>query len=166
MSYSILDFLMRPEVAFIIMIIFLIGYLTFIDLGGGFSEGFLHFGPGKTPETTTKFIGIKLDTWTKVCLIYLISFISALVLSYYTSAMQFGIHTYLYNVMAPDMPTNKFWTYVVVLLEPVILQIFSVITFFTTLTMQLQFIVPEMIGAYIASIPFDIKRLKTKNFIK
>ena len=39
-----------------------------------------------------------------------------------------------------------------------------VIQFFTTLTLQLQFILPEMIGGFIAHVPGVMRRLEGKTF--
>jgi hypothetical protein len=52
----------------------------------------------------------------------------------------------------------------VLLSEPFIFQILSIIQFFTTLTLQLQFILPEMIGGFIAHVPGVMRRLEGKIF--
>jgi hypothetical protein len=164
MAIDIVDFLMKPSVAFIIMILFLTGYLVFISLEGGFSKKFLHFGPGKDAETQTQFLGMKLDSWTKVILLYIISFFAAMVQAYYGSVMSLGIHSYLWNVTVTEMPHSKFWTYVIIVTEPIIYQILYIINLFVNLTLQLQFILPGLLGGYLASLPFDLKRLSTKTF--
>jgi len=164
MFHKIVDFFMSPKVVLIIFTVFLVGYIIFIDLEGGFTKQFLHFGPGTTPETTTKFLGVKLDSWTKVIVLYVVGFFSALLTTYYQSVMSNNIHQYIWNRAIKDVPYSKIWTYLIVFLEPFFYQILSIIQFFTNLTLQLQFIIPQFVGSFIAEVPFTLRLLGTKNF--
>jgi len=159
-EYGILNLFMRPEVATLCIIIFITGYLIYIDKEGGFKDGFLEFGP----SDKGKFIGMKIDSWVKVIVLYIIGFITGFVKTYYSQSVYIGIDMYLQNHLAIDMPSNKKWTYIIVLFDPIIQNLFTIITFFTTLTMQLQFILPMFIGNRLASIPFTLKRLALKKF--
>ena len=44
------------------------------------------------------------------------------------------------------------------------MQVLDITQFFTNLTMQLQFIIPQFIGSMIIEIPFTIQRLHEKEF--
>jgi hypothetical protein len=44
--------------------------------------------------------------------------------------------------------------------------VLMVTEFFTNLTMQLQFIIPQFIGSVIIEIPFTIQRLREKEYEK
>ncbi len=62
------------------------------------------------------------------------------------------------------IPYSKTWTYAIVLMEPFFYQILSVVQFFTSLTMQFQFILPQFVGSLIADLPFTLQRLGEKRF--
>jgi len=164
MFSDILDFLFKPLVAFTILVAFLVTYLVFIGLEGGFTEKFLHFGPGTTPENTTTWINIKMDTWPKVITLYIIGFLSALINQYYMYAVSENLHSYVWQRAEKVIPFDKPSTLFVLFSEPIIFQILSVIQFFTTLTLQIQFILPEMVGGFIAHVPGVMRRLEGKKF--
>jgi hypothetical protein len=160
----ILEFFLSPKVALVIFTLFLVGYITFIAEEGGFTKSFLHFGPGTDKDNTTTFIGIRLDSWTKVGTLYAISFLSALLTSYYQTVMGDNLHSYIWNKAIDTVPYSKTWTYIVVLIEPFFYQILGIIQFFTNMTMQLQFILPQFVGSLIAETPFVLRRLGEKRF--
>ena len=157
------DFLSSPKTILMFSAIYLTGYITFIGKEGGFTSQFLHFGPGTDSSNTTTFIGIVLDNWQKVILMYFVSFISSIMNTYYLYAMTNNLHSYIWNRAVPKVPFSR-WTYIVILAEPLILQILSITQFFTNLTMQLQFIVPQFIGSMLIEIPFSIQRLREKEY--
>lgn len=159
-----LDTLASPKFVIVIFTLFLIGYLTFIDYEGGFSGNFLHFGPGTDSTNTTKFIGITLNTWPKVILLYFIGFFAAAMTSYYSTVTGNNLHMYLWNPAVKVVPFSKWWTYAIVFVEPFLYQINSVISFLSILTLQLQFIIPEFLGAFITSVPFTLQRLSKLKF--
>ena len=69
----------EPKMAFVIFLVFIISYLVLLDEEGAFKKKFLNFGPSED----SVFLGMKLDTWQKVILVYLIGFVSSLLTSYY-----------------------------------------------------------------------------------
>jgi hypothetical protein len=140
--------------------------MLFIGLEGGFSQKFFQFGPGKTPETTAEFIGIKIDTWSKVIIMYVIGFLTSIIIQYYHTIMNDNLRSYIWNKAIKHIPYTKSWTYIVVILEPILLQLLQIIQLFTTLTMQFQFIIPEFLGSFIAELPFTLRILGTKSFAK
>ena len=158
------DFLSSPKTILGISAVFLSGYVTFIAIEGGFSSTFLHFGPGTNETNTTTFLGIVLDTWPKVLLMYFVSFLSSVMTTYYNYAMTNNLHSYIWNRAVPKVPFSRRWTYVVTLAEPFIMQVLTITEFFTNLTMQLQFILPQFIGGMIIEIPFSIQRLREKEY--
>jgi hypothetical protein len=164
MFESVIDFLYHPVVAFLILIGFFTIDLLSIDLAGGFSNGFLQFGPGTTPETTANFIGIKMDTWQKVGILYVIGFLSAFMSRYYGFAIGQNLGSYAYQHAQKVIPFDKYWTYFLLCSQPVVWQIFSVLQLFAALTLQLQFIVPELLGHLCAYIPGIMQRLADKEF--
>jgi len=157
-------FLSSPKTILGVSSIYLIIYVSFIAKEGGFSTQFLHFGPGINESNTASFIGIKLDTWEKVCIMYFISFISAIMNNYYLYAMTNNLHSYIWNRAVPKVPFSKRWTYIVILAEPLLMEILNITSFFTTLTLQLQFIIPQFVGATLIEIPFTIQRLHEKEY--
>jgi len=160
----ILDFFYKPQVALIIFTIFVFGYFIFINHYGGLSMGFLHFGPGTNENNTTNFIGIKLDSWEKVGLLYLLTFITAYFTAHFNTVTEEKLHLYVWNKAITHVPYNKFWTYLITLLEPILYGLMGLINFFTILTLQLQFIIPQFLGAFIPEIPFTFKILELKTF--
>jgi len=105
------NFLSSPKTILGISGIYLTGYMIFIAQEGGFTSTFLHFGPGDA-----SFIGIKLDSWRRVILMYAVSFLSSVINTHAVSKNQF------------------------------IMQVLAITQFFTIITMQLQFIIPQIIG--------------------
>ena len=95
---------------------------------------------------------------------YLAGFLASLMSNYYSYAMINNLHSYIWNRAITKVPFSKRWTYVVILAEPFFMQILTIITFFTTLTLQLQFIIPQFIGGFIMEVPFVIQRLREKEF--
>ena len=76
-------YLNSPKTILLISTLYLTGYLSFITVEGGFSSQFVHFGPGTDSSNTTMFLGIVLDTWPKVYLMYFVSFLSSVMSTYY-----------------------------------------------------------------------------------
>ena len=161
---SIADILSSPKSIIIISTIYLTGYIGLIGREGGFTTQFLHFGPGTNSDNTTSFIGIQLDTWEKVILMYIVSFLSSLMNNYYLYSMTNNLHSYIWNRAITKVPFSKKWTYIVIMIEPFIMQVLSITQFFTNLTMQLQFIIPQFIGSLIIEVPFTIERLREKEY--
>lgn len=163
--FYIIHFFLNPKIALFIFTMFIISYIVYLGNIGAFTKSFLNIGPGVDEENTTSFIGIKLDTWEKVILLYIVGFLSALLTSYYDTVMSDHIHMYLWNKAITEVPYKKTWIYLIVLLEPFLYRILGVIEFFTSLTLQLQFIIPQFIGSYIAHVPFTLYILNQKTFL-
>ena len=156
---GIVNFFMSPKVVLVLFTLFLVGYIVFLDQEGAFKDGFLQFGPG-----TGSFIGIKLDSWSKVIALYAVGFFTSLMTSYYQWIMGNNIHSFVYNRAIEEVPYSRFWIYVITIMEPFFFQILEIIQFFTTLTMQFQFILPQFVGSLLADMPFTLKRLGEKRY--
>jgi hypothetical protein len=157
---NIIRFFSNPRVVVVLFVIFLVGYLIFIDEEGGFADNFTTFGP-----SDSRFMLMKLDTWTKVIVVYFVSFFSAMMTTYYDNVMESNIHSYLWNPAIKKVPFSKTWTYIIVFLEPVFMELLGLITLMASLTLQLQFILPELIGSMLAETPFVLQILGTKKFM-
>ena len=161
------DFFNNPKTALLIMLIFLIAFFLSEGLTTGFGNNFLSFGPTKDEQTgePTMFMGIKLNSWTSVNVVYLIIFISTILQSYYGNVVQTNIHSFVWNAAIVTVPFPKFWTYLVLLIDPIIQIILYIIRFYATATFQIQYIIPQFIGSYITDLPFTLKWLNGKKFI-
>jgi hypothetical protein len=152
-----------PSLAVFIFIVFLVLFFVFLDVEGGFKNGFLQFGPGgKDDEHATYFMSIKVDTWTKTYILYAVTFLSGLLTSYYNMTLNKGFMPLLEKDV---VAYGKSETYFISLLDPLIMDILTIIEFFATITLQLQFILPTVIGSYIAKVPFILGTLSNKTFI-
>jgi len=155
------DLLFRPTVAFSIFIGFIILYLVFLDTEGAFTNNFLHFGP----DANTKFLNMKLDTWEKVILVYIVGFISSLLTSYYNTTMYDFIHSKIWNpAYTETLDMSKGLAYLIVSLEPLLFWILNTLQFFINFTMRLQFILPQFLGAVIVDIPYAIMKVGENKF--
>ena len=96
--------------------------------------------------------------------LYAVGFFTSLMTSYYQWIMSNNIHSYVYNRAISEVPYSRFWIYLINILEPFFYQILAVIQFFTTLTMQLQFILPQFVGSLFADMPFTLQRLGEKRY--
>ena len=161
------DFFNNPKTALLIMLIFLIAFFLTEGLTTGFGNNFLSFGPTKDEQTgvPTMFMGIKLNSWTSVNVVYLIIFISTILQSYYGNVVGTNIHAFVWNAAIVTVPFPKFWTYLVLLIDPIIQIILYIIKFYATATFQIQYIIPQFIGSYITDLPFTLKWLNGKKFI-
>ena len=158
-----INFLFNPKVALTIFVIFLVVYLVVLEEEGAFTKKFLHFGP--SDEYT--FLTMKLNNWTKVSIVYLIAFFSSILSNYYGTVMFDFIHSTIWNpAYTEKIQLTKSWTTVIMILEPLLYFILTVLNFFVTLTMQLQFILPRFIGQAIVDIPYALYKISQNTFIK
>lgn len=147
--------------AFVIFLIFIISYLVLLDEEGAFKKKFLNFGSSED----SVFLGMKLDTWQKVILVYLIGFVSSLLTSYYGTVSYDFIHSYIWNpAYTKKIKMKKWWVFLIVSIEPILYWILTILNFFINMTMELQYILPKFLGAIIIDIPYGIFKLNQKKF--
>jgi hypothetical protein len=154
----------EPRIALFIFILFLVTTLVFLDIEGAFVGNFLKFGPGKTEEDSATFLHMKLDTWPKVLIVYIIAFLVSIMRSYYGTVMFDFIHSYAWNPALKKINYSKKWTYIIAIVEPLLYVILGIIDFFILFTRQFQFILIQFLGSAIIDIPYTIYRLNTKKF--
>ena len=163
---SVLEFFNNPRTALIIILIFFLAFFLSEGLTVGFGNNFLSFGPTNDENgKSTQFMGIKVDTWTKVGIVYTIIFIASLLSAYFNTNVYSNIHSYVWNPAVKKVPYSKFWTYLISILDPIIKTLLYVIQFFATATFQLQYIIPQFVASYLIDLPFTLKWLSSKTFI-
>ncbi len=150
-----------PGIALILFLVIAVGYLIFLDKEGVFQRKFLQFGP----SSDTKFLHFTINSWGKVIAVYFIGFISAVSVSYYTNIAGNYISGVLLNPAYKDtIKRSEFWSKVIVSIDPIITWIMSSFQIFITLTMQLQFIIPQFLGHIMVTIPANLKVISLKRF--
>lgn len=156
------------RVALVIMIVFIIIMVVVLDVEGAFANEFLHFGPLKSGDpNVAKIFGIKITSWTQVLTLYAISFFSGVILNYYSTVGFDIVHSYLYNPAVKKIDNiSKFWAYLVTVLDPLIFWSVGILEIFIATTFQLQFLLPGLIAAAIIDIPYGIKNIRKKKFVK
>ena len=153
------NFLFLPKVSFFIFIMSLIVYLILLDDEGAFKNNFLKFGP----DANTKFLGMMLNTWEKVILVYFISFLSSLLQTYSSTAMFNFIYLKLWNpAYKKKINLTKTWAQIIASTEPLLSWILAIIQFFCSMTMQLQYLMPQFLGQALMSIPYTLLKVDEK----
>lgn len=133
----------------------------------GFKDNFLKFGPTEDENgNSASILGIKLDNWENVVLAYIIIFLSTILQTYYSYAVEHSLFKYLSNPLIKNINYSKFWAYLLSFLDPLMHILLHIVTFFATATFQLQYILPQLLGIYLASLPFIYKKLNSKKFLK
>lgn len=151
----------EPKFALIVFLAILIGYIVFLDKENAFQKKFLRFGP--SPDT--KFLNIKLDTWDKVIVVYFIGLLSAASTSYYTSVTSAYVSGVLLNPAYKDkIDHSKYWSKILVILDPIISWIMQLFQLFATLTLELQYMLPQLLGQLTVLIPTNLRTLSNKRF--
>ena len=151
----------EPRFALIVFIVILIAYLIFLDKENAFQNKFLKFGP--SPDT--KFLNIKLDNWGKVISVYFIALISSLSTAYYTSVTSSYISGVLLNPAYKDkIAQSKFWSKLLVSIDPVMSWVMQLFQLFATLTLELQYMLPQLFGHLIILVPANLITLEEKRF--
>ncbi len=148
------------------MFCFFLGYYLSIGFTIGFGNNFLKFGPVKDSNGEyTNFMGIQLNSWKLVGIVYVIIFFTTILHSYYLNVVEQNIHAYVLNKAIEVVPYSKFWTYFVLLVDPFINILLTIINFYATATFQIQYVIPQFIGSYFTDLPFTLKWLSGKKFI-
>jgi hypothetical protein len=159
-----MSFLNNPYIAVIIFILFLVGFFIYLDLEGSFANGFLHFGPGSDKDNTTRFMGIEINSWSKVLTLYALCFFTGLLKSYYDMTVDTNIIQHLGNPNVTTLPYTKSGVYAVGLIDPLIMHSLWLLEILITITVQFQFIFPLILGEYIGDLPYLLSALSSKEF--
>lgn len=158
----IINIFTHPLTACVIILVFLFGILIYLGTTGNIDKNFTKFGPTNNEETgkPAKFFGIYLDTWGHVILVYIIVFVAALLQTYYGGIVK----TSVLEVSQTSIPFSKILTYFLHLVDPFINIILYLIQFYAAATIELQFILPQFVAAYLMNIPFITSNLQNKLF--
>jgi hypothetical protein len=159
-----MDIFYNPYILVIFFIIFLIAYFVYLDVEGSFANEFLHFGPGGSVVNSAQFMGITLDSWSKVLTLYVICFTTGLLSTHYDNVVTTTIINRLTDPNVSSIPYSQAGTYAVVLIDPLIMHSLKVIEFFATLTLQFQFILPLVVGSYLGGLPTVLNILSSKTY--
>jgi len=160
----IMEIFWNPYFIVVLFVIFLIAYFIFLDVEGSFANDFLHFGPGGTNVNSAQFMGIVLDSWSKVITLYFICFTTGFLSTHYDNVVSMTIINNVMDTSLTHVPYSQTGTYAVVLIDPLIMHSLKVIEFFATLTLQFQFILPVVVGSYIGGLPTVLNILKSKTY--
>ena len=162
---KIYDWFQKPQTALLLIALFLTGYILYNSFAGGFGENLLKFGPTKDENGNyTTYMGLKLDNWKNVIVVYVLVFISTVLQYYYGNVIFQNIHAYVFNPAVKEVPFSKLWTYVILMIDPLIRTFIYVVQFFATATFQIQYIIPQFVAGYITDLPFVLKWLSGKTF--
>ena len=150
----------EPRMAFCLFVFFMVGYMLFLDEEGAFNN-FFGFGP----DPSIRFLGMSLDTWHKVLLVYAVGFISSLLQGYYSTVMFDFIHSKLWNpAYRQRILVSKRWAQTIVTVEPLMDWILDIVQFFVTMTMRFQFILPQLLGQIIVDLPYGLMKIEENKF--
>ena len=64
------------------------------------------------------------------------------------------------------MNITKTWTSIIVTIDPLLYWVLEIINFFITLTMRLQFLIPQFIGNMVITIPYNLMKVAEKKYKK
>jgi hypothetical protein len=132
--------LTKPTVALTTFTTWVLIFVFILGFMGAFSKKFMHFGPSTDPETAAEFLGAHIDTWPKVIALYILGFLSSIMSSYYGTV--FG--AWMMNTVKDH----------------------KALELFLTLTLQLQFLIPQILGDIIATILVSRSFLSKKKSFK
>lgn len=164
---DIFHFFNNPKVVIIILFITLISLFISEGITEGFEKNFFSFGPNvdNKGEYST-FMGIKLNSWKNVSLTYVFLLITSIMEIYFNISTH-KLHKIIdySSLLNKIIPLPKLWTYIYFTFEPLFTILIYIIKFYATATLQFQYILPQLLGSYIVSIPFTIDWLTGKEFV-
>lgn len=150
----------EPRMAFCVFVFFILGYMLFLDEEGAFKT-FFAFGP----DPSVRFLGMSMDTWHKVLLVYAVGFISSLLQGYYETVMYDFIHSKLWNPAYRErISVSKRWAQTIVTVEPLLDWMLNIVQFFVTMTMRFQFILPQLLGQIVIDVPYGLMKIEENKF--
>ena len=158
--------LTNPQTALGTFSIWVLIFIFILGMMGAFSDKFMHFGPSTDPETATEFLGAHIDTWPKVIQLYLLGFFSSIMHTYYSTVYDAWMMNQVKDTKTKHVTIKKSIAYLMITLDPIISNINSILELFLTLTLQLQFLIPQMLGNLIASIMVSKAYLNKKKSFK
>ncbi len=132
--------------------------LFFLDEEGAFKK-FTQFGPSKD----IKFLDMKVNTWSKIAIVYVISFFSAFLTQFFRANITSGFFSsQLANHAVTKLDVTRNEAQYLIWSHPLSWWFLSIIGFMVTLSMQLQFMLFSLFGSMCAEIPFYLSVLSEK----
>ena len=165
---KIYKYFFNPVVATNIILLILAFYIYILYQNKIFDESFFHFGPGTNKNNTITFINTKVDTWNMVYLVWLIGFTTTALQKYFWTAVSDYVYLNIRNQNVKTITNGKAEITYVIFFKIIISTTLSVLSFFTYLTGQLQFIIPSVITSFLIIAPLEICMLGKKkcNIVK
>ena len=157
-------FLKQPETALIIFAIWTALFVGILAYENAFDSKFLQFGPGKDKKNYSKFLNWEINSWKRVILLMCIGFFSTILSSYYHNIVNPWIMNQMMDPKTEVINKNSFITYMIGYINPIFTWTNNIITFFITLTMQLQYILPRVLADMILSFFLTNAYLDDKKF--
>jgi hypothetical protein len=143
-------FISNPVIAIIIITLFC---LLFFIYNGYYNKNnlFFKFGPTQNNQNEyEKFLGTYLDSWNKVLFAYVIVFFTTIITYYYSTIMNNNITLKLIKYLN----LNKNYYYIISLLDPIIVTLLYIIKFNSFSILQIQYVLPQVLGLYLISLPY------------
>jgi hypothetical protein len=159
-------FLTSPTVALSTLTGWVFVFIIILGFMGAFNERFLHFGPSTDPDTQAEFLGNPIDTWDKAIMIYVLGFLSAAFSTYYHGVFGAWMTNSVKDHKQKKLGMNKNLATILITLDPIISSVNRILELFVTLTLQLQFLVPQLLGDIIATIYTSREYLSKKQGFK
>ena len=158
------NFLYNPIIATNIILICIFVYFVVLSKNNIFDESFVHFGPGTNEKNTITFINSKVDSWRMVWIVWIIGFTTTALQKYYWTAIGDYIYLNVKNPSILQLNCRKSSLIYVLFFKPFISILLSVLSMFTYLTGQLQFILPSLITSLLILFPINLFHLNKKSF--
>jgi hypothetical protein len=127
-------------------------FIMLLGFMGAFSDKFLHFGPSTDPDTQANFLGKAVDSWEMVILLYILGFLSAVFSTYYHSVFGAWLTNAVRDPKQKNLGMNQTLAYILITLDPIVASTNRILELFVTLTLQLQFLIPQLLGEIISTI--------------
>ena len=147
---KIYKFLSNPVIAIAIILLFC---LLFFIYNSYYNKNNLFFKFGPTQNNYNeyeKFLGAYLDSWNKVIFAYVIVFFTTIITYYYSIIMNNNISLKIIKYFN----LNKNYYYIISILDPIIVSLLYIIKFNSFSILQIQYIIPQVLGLYLISLPY------------
>jgi len=142
----------NPTFAFTTFTTWILIFVVILGYMGAFSDHFMQFGPSSDPKLQAVFLGTHIDTWTKTIAIMILGFTSSMFSTYYYTVFGSWLTNTIRDHKAKDLKMSWLKAMTLTTMNPLITGINGVLEFFVTLTMQLQFIFPQILGQVLTTI--------------
>ena len=124
---------------------------------------FFNFGPSENDT----FLGNSINTWTKVIILYLISFFTSAFNTYYGSVYGTWFFNQVKDTERNYLDVSKKQAKLMTIIAPIVTGINDIVGIFILLTQELQYILPQILGEVIVSVITSHKYInKKKKFSK